>query len=150
MAVEKYRRTGIRQRSVIPTMCIDPNTMRPNIINVVVANTQDSKHVAETYEFRRKLREMPQESQTRVDGMLDRFFTNAADGTQLAFKLSELEEQAVCHRRIARMVVGRMKPFYDAGRITKSMFKVLAELISKNFQYNTCSPSNFFTYSILL
>jgi hypothetical protein len=145
IAVEKYRRTGIRQRSAIPAACIDPTTMRPRIVDAVLASPMNSDRVAEAYEFRRRLKELPEELRVRVDGKLDRFFRDTA-GTQHAFELSEPEEQSVSFKRIVRLVVARMKPYYDAGRITKTMFKALAELVSKNFSFHTYDPSNFYTF----
>jgi hypothetical protein len=77
------------------------------------------------HEFRRQLKELPEEVHIRVDEMLDRYFQKTT-GTQLGFKLSESQEQSLSFKRIVRLVVANMKPYYDAGHITKTMFETLA------------------------
>ncbi|XP_025419552.1 uncharacterized protein LOC112689891 [Sipha flava] len=74
ISVDKCRCTVIRQRSVIPITNIDPTSMRNNIVAAVLTNPVNSAYVAETYEFRRQLKELPVEVQIREDEMLNLYF----------------------------------------------------------------------------
>jgi hypothetical protein len=58
--------------------CINPTSKRNNNVNVALTNPVNSAHVAETYEFRRRLKELLEEVQIRVDGTLDRYFQKTA------------------------------------------------------------------------
>lgn len=110
IAVEKYRRTSIRQSSVMPTTCMDPSIMRPNIVNVVVANTLNSDHVTETCEFPSgNHRKCPRNHGFAWTGYARPVLHERHRWNPIClqvFKFSEPEEEAVCRRRTAWMVVG--------------------------------------------
>lgn len=111
------------------------------MIDAVLRDPASSRRVARTFEFRKKLNELPHEVRTRVDGRLDEFFRSVPAHPETS--LSAMEEQTVAYERIAQLVAGRIQLHYEAGQINEPMFHVLCNLISENFTAHAYDPSNY-------
>ncbi|XP_027853795.2 probable cyclin-dependent serine/threonine-protein kinase DDB_G0292550 isoform X2 [Aphis gossypii] len=115
---------------------IDPCIVRSDKISEILSNKLKSKRVAKSYQLRKSMNKLPQRLQIRLNQKFKDLF-----GTSHSYEfdpLSEEEERIIVHKRIAKMVVEFMTPYYTARRIdNKNLFKRLARLISKNLMDRT-------------
>lgn len=121
---------------------ISPNIVRSNKVNEILMDKLKSERVAKSYELRRCMNELPQELQKRLNQKFNYLFGNGH--TYESDPLSEEEEQIIAHKRIVKMVVEFMTPYYKAHRINRHLFKNLAKLISKNLMDRAYDPGNSF------
>jgi hypothetical protein len=119
---------------------ISPNTIRLKKINEILKDKLKSERVAKTYELRKSMNEMPQELQIRLNQKFCDLFGN--NHSYESDSLSEEEERIIAHKRIVKMVVEIMTPYYKAHRINRHLFKSLAKLISKNLMDRAYDPGN--------
>lgn len=120
------------------SICISPNTIRPNKINETLKDKLKSERVAKSYELRKSLKELSHELQIRLNQKYnDLFGINHSYESDL---LSDEEERIIAHKRVVKMVVQCMTPYYKAHRINRYLFKSLAKLISKNLMDRTYDP----------
>lgn len=119
---------------------ISPNTIRLKKINEILKDKLKSERVAKTYELRKSMNEMPQELQIRLNHKFCEIF--GSSHSYESDPLSEEEERIIAHKRIVKMVVEFMTPYYKAHRINRHLFKSLAKLISKNLMDRAYDPGN--------
>lgn len=122
------------------SICLSPNTIRPNKIKEVLMNKFKSERVAKKYELQRSISTLPQELQTKLNQKFKDLF--GEDHTSESDPLSIEEEHIIAHKRVVKMVVEFMTPYYKARRISRHMFKTLARLISKNLMDRSYDPGN--------
>jgi len=126
---------------------ISSNTIRENIINKILENKFKSDRVAKSYELRKSINELPWELKERLNQKFDDLFGNGH--TYESDPLSEKEERIIAHKRIVKMVVKFMTPYYKANRINRYLFKSLAKLISKNLMDRTYDQGKNYLVIIL-
>lgn len=125
--------------SELPTIIpVSPNTIRPEKIHEILNDKFRSERVAKKYELQRSINEMPWELQISLNQRFDDLFGN--NHTYESDPLSEEEERIIAHKRIVKLVVGFMTPYYKAHRINRLLFKSLAKLISKNLMDRAYDP----------
>lgn len=120
---------------------LSPNTIRPTKIREILTDKFKSERVAKTYEFKKSINSLPQEQQTRLNHRFKDLF--GEDHAYEPDPLSIEEERIIAHKRVVKMVVEYMTPYYKAQRITRHLFKTLAKLISKNLMDRSYDPGNF-------
>lgn len=129
LAIENYKSTDTILES--PTSnYLSPNTVRIDKVKEILLDKFKSERIAKSYELRRSMNELPQEQQRRLNQMFKDLFGN--NHTYESDPLSQEEEHIIAHKRIVKMVVEFMTPYYKANRISRQMFKILARIISKN------------------
>ncbi|XP_050428167.1 uncharacterized protein LOC126838091 [Adelges cooleyi] len=112
--------------------------MRSKRIKETLKNKLKCERVAKSYELQRSMVELPQELQTRLNYIFDDLF-----GTGHNYEpdpLTEEEEKIIAHKRIVKLVVDYMTPYYKARRINRNLFKTLAKFISQNLMDRTYGP----------
>ncbi|XP_025194570.1 uncharacterized protein LOC112594137 [Melanaphis sacchari] len=117
---------------------ISPSVIRPDKINEILIDKVKSKRVAKSYQLRSSMNELPQRLQIRLNQKFKDLF-----GYSHSYEcdpLSEEEERIIAHKRIVKMVVEFMTPYYKANRINRQLFKNLAKLISKNLMDRSYDP----------
>jgi len=119
---------------------ISPSIIRPNKINEILKDKFKSKRVAKSYQLRNSMNELPQSLQIRLNQKFKDLFGNSH--SYESDPLSEEEERIIAHKRIVKMVVEFMTPYYKAHRINRHLFKNLAKLISKNLMDRSYDPGN--------
>lgn len=125
--------------SELPTIIpVSPNTIRPEKIHEILNDKFRSERVAKKYELQRSINEMPWELQISLNQRFDDLFGN--NHTYESDPLSDEEERIIAHKRIVKLVVGFMTPYYKAHRINRLLFKSLAKLISKNLMDRAYDP----------
>lgn len=145
LAIENHKSVKQFPESTTPIV-ISPNTIRLSKINEILKDKLKSERVAKTYELRRSMNEMPQELQIRLNHKFcDLFGTNHSYESD---PLSEEEERIIAHKRIVKLVVGFMTPYYKSHRINRNLFKSLAKLISKNLMDRSYDPGKKYFYSL--
>ncbi|XP_001949885.1 uncharacterized protein LOC100169414 [Acyrthosiphon pisum] len=117
---------------------ISPSIIRPNKINEILTDKFKSKRVAKSYQLRNSMNELPQSLQIRLNQKFKDLFGNSH--YYESDPLSEEEERIIAHKRIVKMVVEFMTPYYKAHRINRHLFKNLAKLISKNLMDRSYDP----------
>jgi len=120
---------------------ISPDIIRPDKINEILSDKFKSKRVAKSYQLRNSMNKLPQSLQIRLNQKFKYLF-----GSSHSYEcdpLSEEEERIIAHKRIVKMVVEFMTPYYKAHRINRHLFKNLAKLISKNLMDRAYDPGNF-------
>lgn len=127
---------------------LSPNTVRPNKIKEVLTDKLKTERVAKAYELRKSMNELPLEQQTKLNQRFNDLFGN--NHTYESDPLSEEEERIIAHKRIVKMVVEFMTPYYKAQRINRHLFKSLAKLISKNLMDRAYDPGSFFLVMCLV
>lgn len=133
--------TPVQSFSELPApVYINPNVVRAHKINEVLMNKLKSERVAKTYELQKSMNELSDEVKTRLNQRFDYLF--GPDHMYESDPLSEEEERIIAHKRIVKMVVELMTPYYKAHRINRHLFKNLAKLISKNLMDRTYDPGN--------
>lgn len=125
---------------LVTSVQINPNVIRSNKINEILKNKLKSFIVAKKYELRKCMNELPQELQIRLNQQFLDLFGNSHNYE--SDPLSEEEERIIAHKRIVKMVVEFMTPYYKAHRINRHLFKNLAKLISKNLMNRAYDPGN--------
>lgn len=133
---------------LVTSIYINPNAIRSNKINEILKNKLKSAYVAKTYELRKCMNEFPQELQTRLNQRFLDLFGNSHNYE--TDPLSEEEERIIAHKRIVKMVVEFMTPYYKAHRINRHLFKNLAKLISKNLMDRSYDSGNSIFILLLL
>lgn len=119
---------------------INPNVIRSNKIDEILKNKLKSLVIGKKYELQKSINELPQELQRRLDQrFLDLFGNSHNYESDL---LSYEEERIIAHKRIIKMVVKFMIPYYKANRINRDLFKNLAKFISKNLMNRTYDQGN--------
>lgn len=121
--------------------CLSPNIIRSIKIREILMDKFKSERVAKTYEFQKSINSLPQEQQTRLNHRFEDLF--GEDHAYESDPLSIEEERIIAHKRVVKMVVEYMTPYYKAQRITRNLFKTLAKLISKNLTDRSYDPGNF-------
>lgn len=145
LANENYKSTETILES--PTSnTLNPNIVRLDKVKEMLLDKFKTERIAKSYELRRSMNELPQEQQIRLNQMFKDLFGN--DHTYESDPLSEEEERIIAHKRIVKMVVEFMTPYYKAHRISRHMFKILARLISKNLMDRAYDSSSYFSYEI--
>lgn len=135
--IENYK--PIDDFSELPTIIpVSPNTIRPEKIHEILNDKFRSERVAKKYELQRSINEMPWELQISLNQRFDDLFGN--NHTYESDPLSDEEERIIAHKRIVKLVVGFMTPYYKAHRINRLLFKSLAKLISKNLMDRAYDP----------
>lgn len=119
---------------------ISPSIIRHNKINIILMDKFKSKRVAKSYQLRKTMNELPQSLQKRLNQKFNDLF--GYNHSYECDPLSEEEERIVAHKRIVKMVVEFMTPYYKAHRINRHLFKSLAKLISKNLMDRAFDPGN--------
>jgi len=119
---------------------ISPSIIRPEKINEMLMDKSKSKRVAKSYQLRNSMNELPQNLQRRLNQKFIDLFGNS--DFYESDPLSEEEERIIAHKRIVKMVVECMTPYYKAHRISRHLFKNLAKLISKNLMDRSYDPGN--------
>lgn len=115
---------------------IEPCIVRPNKISEILSNKLKSERVAKSYEFQKSMKKLSRRLQKRLNQKFNYLF-ETSHSYELD-PLSEEEERIIVHKRIAKMVVEVMTPYYTSRRINnKNVFKSLARLISKNLMNRT-------------
>lgn len=123
-------KSEINVSELVTSVHINPNVVRSNKIDEILKNKLKSLVVGKKYELQKSMNELPQELQRRLDQQfLDLFGNNHNFESDL---LSEEEERIIAHKRIIKMVVEFLVPYYEANRINRDLFKDLAKFISKN------------------
>ncbi|XP_026805059.1 uncharacterized protein LOC113548395 isoform X1 [Rhopalosiphum maidis] len=117
---------------------ISPDIIRPDKINEILSDKFKSKRVAKSYQLRNSMNKLPQSLQIRLNQKFKDLFGNSH--SYECDPLSEEEERIIAHKRIVKMVVEFMTPYYKAHRINRHLFKNLAKLISKNLMDRAYDP----------
>lgn len=125
---------------LVTSFYINPNIIRSNKINEILKDKLKSSVVAKKYELRKCMNELPLELQTRLNQQFLDLFGN--NHNYESDPLSEEEERIIAHKRIVKMVVEFMTPYYKSHRINRHLFKDLAKLISKNLMNRAYDPGN--------
>jgi len=120
---------------------ISPNIVRQNKINKIFKDKFKSNRIAKSYELQKSMNELPQKLKNKVNQRFDELFGNGH--TYESDPLSMEEERIIAHKRIVKMVVEFMTPYYKANRISRYLFKSLAKLISKNLMDRAYDPGDF-------
>lgn len=120
---------------------MSPNIVRHNKIDEILKNKFKSNRIAKSYELRKSMNELPLKLKQRLNLRFDYLFGNGHNYD--SDPLSEEEERIIAHKRIVKMVVKFMTPYYKANRISRYLFKSLAKLISKNLMDRAYDPGNF-------
>lgn len=139
LTIENHKSVKQFPESTTP-IHISPNTVRQKKINEILKDKLKSERVAKTYELRKSMNEMPQVLLIRLNHTFCELFGN--DHSYESDPLSEEEERIIAHKRIVKMVVEFMTPYYKAHRINRYLFKTLAKLISKNLMNQAYDPGN--------
>lgn len=140
LAIENHKSTENVSKSP-EQIHISPNTVRSNKINEILMDKLKSERVAKSYELRKSMNELPQDLKKRLNQRFNDLFGNGH--TYESDPLSEEEEHIIAHKRVVKMVVEFMTPYYKAHRINRHLFKNLAKLISKNLMDRAYDPGNF-------
>lgn len=139
---------NVMHMSELPeSIFIHRNTLRPNKINKIHGNKLKCERIAKEYELLRSMKDIPQELRTRLNNKFIYLFGRGHNYD--ADPLSEEEQRTVAHKRIVKLVVQFMTPYYNEQRISRRMFKSLAKIISKTFMDRSYDPGNsilFFFY----
>lgn len=139
LAIENHESTEDLTELPIP-INISPNTVRPNKISEILTDKFKSKRVAKSYRLRKSMNELPQSLQIRLNqkfiDLFGKYHSYECD------PLSEEEERIIAHKRIVKLVVEFMTPYYKEHRISRHLFKSLAKLISKNLMDRAYDPGN--------
>jgi len=139
LAIENNKSTDNLNELTNP-INISPSIIRPNKINEILTDKLKSKRVAKSYQLRNSMNELPQSLQIRLNQKFKDLFGN--NHFYESDPLSEEEERIIAHKRIVKMVVEFMTPYYKAHRINRHLFKSLAKLISKNLMDRSHDPGN--------
>lgn len=145
LAIENYESTEGNLESPISNF-LDPNVVRQDKVKEMLLDKFKSERIAKSYELRRSMNELPQEQRSRLNHMFKDLFGN--DHTFESDPLSEEEERIIAHKRIIKMVVEFMTPYYKEHRINRHLFKILARLISKNIMNRAYDSGTYFSYKI--
>lgn len=116
------------------------NVIRMNKIDEILKSDLKSARIAMEYELQKRTSQLPQALQTRLDERYSDLFGD--DHSYEPDPLTEEEQQIVCHRRVVKMVLSFMNPYYVARRISKRVFKDLARIISKKLVNQSFDPGN--------
>ncbi|XP_050532635.1 uncharacterized protein LOC126900755 isoform X2 [Daktulosphaira vitifoliae] len=126
--------------------------VRPNKIRNILKNKLKRERVARSYELQRSINKLPIDLQKRLTQKFDELF--GTGHTYDSDPLTEEEERTIAHKRIVKLVVDNMTPYYKARRINRHLFKTLAKFISKSLMEQTYGPdflsSNFHVCLIFL
>lgn len=122
----------------LTSVYINPNLVRPQKISEILMDKFKSERVAKSYELKKSMNELTKEVQIRLMQKFDDLF--GAGHSYESDPLSEEEERIIAHKRIVKMVVEFMTPYYKAHRISRHLFKCLAKLISKNLMDRAYDP----------
>lgn len=145
LAIENYKPTEAILES--PTSnYLNPHIVRLDKVKEMLLDKFKSERIAKSYELRRSMNDLPQTQQIRLNQIFKDLFGN--DHTYESDPLSEEEERIIAHKRIVKMVVELMTPYYKAQRISRHMFKILAKLISKNIMDRAYDSGSYFSYEI--
>ncbi|XP_025407463.1 uncharacterized protein LOC112681422 [Sipha flava] len=141
LAIENFNRT-----SMFPGMptedIVDPNTVRPEMIDIVKNDKNLSAMVATTHEFRRNMRRLPHAMRARIDKELNQVFDNCFNPEYQSIFLSLEEERVISYERIKLLVSDRMRPYFEYGPIIKSSeFEILVRLISRTMMESASDPT---------
>lgn len=142
LAIENENRTSTDNLSELRVpIYIDPNVIRTHKIHEILKDKYKSKRVAKSYEMKKHYKQLSQELQIRLNQKYNDLFGD--DHDYESDPLSEEEEHIIAHKRIVRMVVCFMTPYYRENRINRHLFKTLAKLISKNLMERAYDPGKF-------
>lgn len=119
---------------------IDSNTLRQEKIYDVYKNKLKCERIAKEYELLRSMNNLPQKLRTRLENKFIDLFGRGHNYDN--DPLSEEEQRFVAHKRIVKLVVQFMTPYYNEQRISRSMFKSLAKIISLTFMDRSYDPGN--------
>lgn len=119
---------------------IDSNILRQEKIYDVYQNKLKSERIAKEYELLRSMKNLPQKLRTRLEKKFIDLFGRGHNYDN--DPLSEEEQRFVAHKRIVKLVVQFMTPYYNEQRISRSMFKSLAKIISMTFMDRSYDPGN--------
>lgn len=147
LATEDHKSTDNLSELPAP-IYINPNDVRPQKISDILKDKIKSKRVAKSYEIQKCIKQLPQNLQIRLNKKFIDLF--GEDHDYESDILSEEEERIIAHKRIVKMVVDFMTPYYKANRINRHLFKDLAKLISKNLMDQAYDPGNFFLIILLI
>jgi hypothetical protein len=149
LAIENFNRTSMFPGT--PTEAVvDPNTVRPEMIDIVKNDKNLSAMVATTHEFRRNMRKLPQAMRARIDQELNQVFGNRLNLECRPIFVSLEEEQIISYERIKLLVSDRMRPYFEHGQINKSSdFEILVQLISRTLMESASDPSTILYYFIV-
>jgi hypothetical protein len=149
LAIENFNRTSMFPGT--PTEAIvDPNTVRPEMIDIVKNDKNLSAMVATTHEFRRNMRRLPHAMRARIDKELNQVFDNCFNPEYQSIFLSLEEERVISYERIKLLVSDRMRPYFEYGPIIKSSeFEILVRLISRTMMESASDPSTILYYFIV-
>lgn len=140
-AFEEYHNSANKFSELPASTNKSSNIVCYNKINEILENKFKSDYIAKSYELRRSMNKLPPELKKKINLKFDYLFGNGHDYESNA--LSEKEECIVVHKRIAKMVVKCMMPYYNANRISRCLFKILAKLISDNLMDRSYAAGNF-------
>jgi hypothetical protein len=128
---------------------VDPNTVRPEMIDIVKNDKNLSAMVATTHEFRRNMGRLPQAMRARIDQELNQVFGNRHNLEYRPLFLSLEEERIISYERIKLLVSDRMRQYFEHRQITKSSdYEILVHLISSTMMENASDPSTMLYYFI--
>ncbi|VVC41657.1 Hypothetical protein CINCED_3A006817 [Cinara cedri] len=117
---------------------VHPSTIRPKQISKILGDKLKCERIAKEYEFLRSMKDIPQELHTRLNNKFILLFGRGHNYDN--DPLSEEEQHAIAHKRIVKLVVQFMTPYYNEQRISRRMFKSLAKIISKTLMDRSYDP----------
>jgi hypothetical protein len=149
LAIENFKCTSMFSGSTTEDI-VDPNTVRPEMINIVKNDKNLSAMVATTHEFRRNMRRLPQTMRARIDQKMNQVFGNCLNHEYRPIFLSLEEERIISYERIMLLVSDHMRPYFEHGQIKKSSdFEILVQLISRTMMESASDPSTIHYYFIV-
>jgi hypothetical protein len=124
-ATKNFKCTSIFPGSITKDI-VDPSVVLPEIINIIMKEKDISTMMAMTHEFRMNMKRLPQAMWARIDQELNQMFVYCLDLGYRPMFLSMEKERIISYDRIMRLVLDRMKPYFDLERIAKTFdFEIL-------------------------